>query len=96
MNVHEYQAKALLREFGVPVPEGRLATTPEEAEKAARALGELAAGDAHNFNNLLPVVMGNAEQIAMRDDIPENIREDTDRLGAALEDHGFFAQAVEV
>ena len=27
MNVHEYQAKALLREFGVPVPEGRLATT---------------------------------------------------------------------
>ena len=39
MNVHEYQAKSLLREFGVPVPEGRLATTPEEAEKAARALG---------------------------------------------------------
>ena len=39
MNVHEYQAKALLHEFGVPVPEGRLATTPEEAEKAARALG---------------------------------------------------------
>ena len=39
MNVHEYQAKALLREFGVPVPEGQLATTPEEAEKAARALG---------------------------------------------------------
>ncbi len=39
MNVHEYQAKALLREFGVAVPDGRLATTPEEAEKAARALG---------------------------------------------------------
>ena len=39
MNVHEYQAKALLHEFGVPVPEGRLATTPEEAEKAAKALG---------------------------------------------------------
>jgi succinyl-CoA synthetase beta subunit len=39
MNVHEYQAKELLREFGVPVPEGRLATTPEEAEKAAKALG---------------------------------------------------------
>ncbi|MAI77411.1 MAG: ADP-forming succinate--CoA ligase subunit beta [Deltaproteobacteria bacterium] len=39
MNVHEYQAKALLHEFGVPVPEGHLATTPEEAEKAARSLG---------------------------------------------------------
>jgi succinyl-CoA synthetase beta subunit len=38
MNVHEYQAKALLRRFGVAVPEGRLATTPAEAESAARAL----------------------------------------------------------
>ena len=39
MNVHEYQAKALFRSFGVAVPEGRLATTPAEAEQAARALG---------------------------------------------------------
>jgi len=39
MNVHEYQAKALLREFGVAVPDGELATTPEEAERAAKALG---------------------------------------------------------
>lgn len=38
MNVHEYQAKTLLREYGVAVPEGRLATTPAEAEDAARAL----------------------------------------------------------
>ena len=30
MNVHEYQAKALFREFGVAVPSGELATTPEE------------------------------------------------------------------
>lgn len=39
MNVHEYQAKQLFREFGVAVPEGALATTPEEAERAAKALG---------------------------------------------------------
>ena len=39
MNVHEYQAKALLREFGVAVPEGQLATTPAEAAQAARSLG---------------------------------------------------------
>ncbi len=39
MNVHEYQAKGLFREFGVAVPEGQLATTPEEAERAAKALG---------------------------------------------------------
>jgi succinyl-CoA synthetase beta subunit len=39
VNVHEYQAKALFRAFGAAVPEGRLATTPAEAEEAARALG---------------------------------------------------------
>ena len=39
MNVHEYQAKELFREFGVAVPEGVLATTPEEAERAAKTLG---------------------------------------------------------
>jgi succinyl-CoA synthetase beta subunit len=38
VNVHEYQAKALLRDFGVAVPPGRLATTPAEAEEAARDL----------------------------------------------------------
>ena len=39
MNVHEYQAKGLLRDFGVAVPGGILATTPAEAEAAARELG---------------------------------------------------------
>ena len=38
MNIHEYQAKELRREYGVPVPAGMLATTPAEAEAAARAL----------------------------------------------------------
>jgi succinyl-CoA synthetase alpha subunit len=39
MNIHEYQAKALLREYGVAVPEGRVAFSPEEAAEAARTLG---------------------------------------------------------
>jgi succinyl-CoA synthetase beta subunit len=39
VNVHEYQAKQVLSAFGVAVPQGRLATTPAEAEEAARALG---------------------------------------------------------
>jgi succinyl-CoA synthetase beta subunit len=39
MNVHEYQAKEVLREFGIAVPDGRVATTAAEAEEAARALG---------------------------------------------------------
>jgi succinyl-CoA synthetase beta subunit len=39
MNIHEYQAKAVLREFGVPVPRGVAAFTVAEAEKAANELG---------------------------------------------------------
>jgi succinyl-CoA synthetase beta subunit len=39
MNIHEYQAKAVFREFGIPVPRGIPAFTVEEAEKAAHDLG---------------------------------------------------------
>jgi succinyl-CoA synthetase beta subunit len=38
MNIHEYQAKRLLARFGVPIPEGRVAYTAEEAAAAARAI----------------------------------------------------------
>jgi len=39
MNIHEYQAKSLLAKFGVAVPQGRVAYTPDEAEAAAKELG---------------------------------------------------------
>src|SRR6202161_942966 len=39
MKIHEYQAKALLARHGVPVPRGEVASTPEEAEAAAKKLG---------------------------------------------------------
>jgi succinyl-CoA synthetase beta subunit len=39
MNIHEYQAKALLGKYGVAVPKGGVAFTPEEAEKIAAGLG---------------------------------------------------------
>lgn len=39
VNLHEYQARALLKAVGIPVPDGEVATTPEEAEAAARRLG---------------------------------------------------------
>ncbi|HZA67207.1 MAG TPA: ADP-forming succinate--CoA ligase subunit beta [Geminicoccaceae bacterium] len=39
MNIHEYQAKALLADYGVRVLAGKVAYTPEEAEAAARELG---------------------------------------------------------
>ncbi len=39
MNIHEYQAKEILREHGIPVPPGEVARTPEEAERLARKIG---------------------------------------------------------
>lgn len=39
MNLHEYQAKRLFAEHGVPIPEGDVATTPEQARALARELG---------------------------------------------------------
>ena len=39
MNLHEYQAKGLFAEFGVAVPEGRIASSAAEAAAAARELG---------------------------------------------------------
>jgi len=38
MKIHEYQAKDILRKYGVPVPDGEMATTLEEADKAAKTL----------------------------------------------------------
>src|SRR3974390_2459392 len=39
MNIHEYQAKAVLREFSIPTPRGTPAFSIEDAEKAAHQLG---------------------------------------------------------
>jgi succinyl-CoA synthetase beta subunit len=39
MNIHEYQAKAVLRDYGVPVPRGNPAFSVDEAVQAANALG---------------------------------------------------------
>ena len=36
MKIHEYQAKAILADYGVPVPRGEVVYTPEDAETAAR------------------------------------------------------------
>ena len=38
MKIHEYQAKAILAQFNVPVPRGEVATSTAEAEAAAKAL----------------------------------------------------------
>ena len=40
MNFHEYQSKQLLAEYGIPVPAGKVAATPDEAVAAANSLGQ--------------------------------------------------------
>jgi succinyl-CoA synthetase beta subunit len=39
MKIHEYQAKQIMSEYGVPVPRGRVALTPQEARQVAQELG---------------------------------------------------------
>jgi len=39
VNIHEYQAKEILRGYGVPIPPGEVATTPAEAEAIAKKYG---------------------------------------------------------
>jgi succinyl-CoA synthetase beta subunit len=39
MKIHEYEAKEILKGYGVPVPKGRVAETPEEARKIAEEIG---------------------------------------------------------
>ena len=39
MKIHEYQAKGILSRYNVPVPKGKVATTVDEAERAAREMG---------------------------------------------------------
>jgi succinyl-CoA synthetase beta subunit len=39
VNIHEYQAKEIFRKYGIPIPPGEVATTPEEAEAIARKFG---------------------------------------------------------
>jgi succinyl-CoA synthetase beta subunit len=40
VNIHEYQAKDILRGLGVPIPPGLVAETPDEAEKIAKKIGK--------------------------------------------------------
>src|SRR5206468_8001982 len=39
VNIHEYQAKEILRREGVPIPPGEVASTPDQVESIARKYG---------------------------------------------------------
>ena len=83
MNIHEYQAKALLRKYGVAVPQGRVAFDAQEAADAATALGgpvwvvksQIHAGGrgAGRFSND-PDGKGGVRVVKSVDDVRENAR----------------------
>ena len=50
MKIHEYQAKAMLAQYHVPVPRGEVAFTVEEAEAAAQKIGEFPQPDRRTFD----------------------------------------------
>ena len=83
MDLFEYQGKELFRRYGVPVSEGRLATTPAEAREAAQELG-------------CPVVVkaqvlvggrGKAGGIKLAETAEEAAARATDILGMAIRGH---------
>jgi succinyl-CoA synthetase beta subunit len=39
MNIHEFQAKQLFQNYGIPIPDGKQATTANSAGQIARELG---------------------------------------------------------
>jgi len=93
MNIHEYQAKAVLREFGVPTPMGIAVFTPDEAVTAARKLPT-------------PVVVvkaqihaggrGKAGGVKVVKSIEDVEREATRLLGSILVTHQTGAQGKQV
>src|SRR4030042_5083758 len=40
LKIHEYQAKALLAQYGIPIPRGKVASTPAEAREIAAEIGD--------------------------------------------------------
>src|SRR4051794_33711758 len=103
MNIHEHQAKAVLKEFGVPVPRGQVAFTPDEAAKAADALGgpvfvvksQIHAGGRGKgrFEGLGPDAKGGVRVVKSVDDVRANAQE---MLGRVLVTHQTGARGKQV
>src|ERR1700741_776121 len=94
MNIHEHQAKAVLKEFGVAVPRGYPAYTVEEAAKAAEQLGgpvfvvksQIHAGGRGKgkFEGLGPDAKGGVRVVKSVDEVKSNAAE---MLGRVLVTH---------
>jgi succinyl-CoA synthetase beta subunit len=103
MNIHEHQAKAVLKEFGVPVPRGQAAFTADEAAAAATALGgpvfvvksQIHAGGRGKgrFEGLGPEAKGGVRVVKSVDEVRANAAE---MLGRVLVTHQTGARGKQV
>jgi succinyl-CoA synthetase beta subunit len=83
MDLYEYQGKQLFRRFGIPVSEGRLAETPEEALAAAEELG----GPVVVKAQVLTGGRGKAGGVKLADDPPDAEQKANDILGLDIRGH---------
>lgn len=92
MKVHEYQAKAVMSQFGIPVPKGKVASTPAEARAVAEEIGGRVVVKAQVYAG----GRGRAGGIKMAD-TPEETGEIASRLlGTRLVTHQTGAEGVPV
>src|SRR5215470_14556353 len=83
MDLYEYQGKQLFRQFGIPVSEGRLATTPGEARAAAEELG----GQTVVKAQVLTGGRGKAGGVKLADDPADAEAKARDILGLDINGH---------
>ena len=83
MDLYEYQGKELFRRFGIPVSEGRLATSPEEARAAAEELG----GQVVVKAQVLTGGRGKAGGVKLAEDGADAERKARDILGLDIRGH---------
>ena len=85
MKIHEYQAKQLLKQYGVPVPQGQVASNPDEVREVAKTLGKkvVIKGQVHSGGR------GKAGAVKIANDANEAEAIGKDLIGKTL----FFAQA---
>ncbi|HEY6150691.1 MAG TPA: ADP-forming succinate--CoA ligase subunit beta [Gaiellaceae bacterium] len=83
MDLYEYQGKELFRRFGIPVSEGRLATTPAEARAAAEEIG----GQVVVKAQVLTGGRGKAGGVKLADDPADAEQKAEDILGLDINGH---------
>jgi succinyl-CoA synthetase beta subunit len=83
LDLYEYQGKELFRGFGIPVSEGRLATTPDEARAAAQDLG----GQVVVKAQVLTGGRGKAGGVRLADDADDAEQKARDILGLDIRGH---------